>query len=51
MQMQAALEKGMLSLSQADVGSTLQVFFNLEELNQVENQPPTLLPSACHISP
>ncbi|KAK9840386.1 hypothetical protein WJX74_009033 [Apatococcus lobatus] len=34
-QAQAALAKGMQSLSQADVGSTLQVFFNLDELTQV----------------
>ena len=34
---QAALAKGMQSLSQADVGSTLQAFFNLEELTQVRH--------------
>lgn len=35
--LQAALAKGMQSLSQADVGSTLQVFFNLEELTPVSS--------------
>ena len=33
--MQAALKKGMDSLSQAEVGSTLQVFYNLQELPTV----------------
>lgn len=32
---QAALAEGMESLSQAKVGSALQVLFNLEELKQV----------------
>lgn len=32
---QAALVDGMATMSQAKVGSALQVFFNLEELSQV----------------
>ena len=33
--LQAALLQGLETLSQADVGSALQVYFNLDELNQV----------------
>ena len=33
--MQEALRKGMDSLSQAEVGSALQVYFNLGQLRQV----------------
>lgn len=33
--LQAALQDGMESMSQAKVGSALQVYFNLEELQQV----------------
>lgn len=35
--LQAALNEGMESMSQAKVGSALQVFFNLEQLNQVRS--------------
>ena len=33
--LQAALLQGLETLSQADVGSALQVYFNLDELNEV----------------
>lgn len=33
--MQTYLEKGMETLSQAEVGSALQIFFNLQDLAQV----------------
>jgi hypothetical protein len=35
LRLQEALSRGLESLSQAEVGSALQIFFNLQELSQV----------------
>ena len=47
---QAALDQGMAALSQAEVGSALQVFHNLQELRQVSsNFNCDTLRSACSV--